>query len=144
MVKTSVGGGRDPDFLAHREQSPPPIPETLKHILAFSHAHSIWGTCTSFSKFHEPQLLRPSESEGTGPQKEGRLPAVGPIRGWEGNSTARALHSSTGHRSHTHTHDDVASPASCPPPSLRRPVSHSTSPPTSRNQFNLTMSQFFH
>lgn len=33
-----------------------------------------------------------------------------------------------------HTHNSVASPVSYPPPSLRRPVSPSTSPPTLRNR----------
>lgn len=36
------------------------------------------------------------------------------------------------------------SPAFPPPLSLGRPLSPSTSPPTLRNQFNLTTSQFFH
>lgn len=44
-----------------------------------------------------------------------------------------------------HTHNNVCgSPASPPPLSLRRPLSPSTSPPTLRNQFNLTTSRFFH
>lgn len=55
--------------------------------------------------------------------------------------TAQALPSSTRHRSHT---QQRGSPASPPPLSLGRPLSPSTSPPTLRNQFNLTTSQFFH